>query len=322
MSTNSDIEWTTHTFNPWWGCTKVHAGCKNCYAEAQDHRWGGNHWGNSPRRMVLGEWGKPAKWDAAAKAAGRVDSVFCASMCDLFEDYHGRVVNQQGEELFVGDTDRITRHGTAQAVTLDWLRMKVFEQIHVTPNLRWLLLTKRPENIMRMVPPLWLERWPANAWTGTSPCDQATADECIPNLLRVPGPHFLSCEPLLGPIIFNEVLEYNGYDGRGVRRGTIDCVIVGGESGTKARPCDVGWIRSIVGQCKDAGVPCFVKQLGASIEMAFDEWNRITAGGVSGSDRFTLLFEGCDRGYWRTFDRKGGDMAEWPEDLRVREVPA
>jgi len=312
MSTNSNIEWTTHTFNPWWGCTKVHAGCKNCYAEAQDHRWGGNHWGNSPRRMVLGEWGKPAKWDAAAKAAGRVDSVFCASMCDLFEDYDGPVVDQRGKPLWVDYDGRTTNWNTDRPVTLEWLRSRVFELAYVTPNLRWLLLTKRPENITRMVPPAWLEKWPANVWTGTSPCDQATADECIPNLLRVPGKHFLRCEPLVGTVDLHDafyrarISPSDTYKRRFTHpESGVHWVIVGGESGNKARPCHIEWVRDIVRQCKEAAVPVFVKQLGANPErerqFAADDIRDVSLD---------------------LHDRKGGNMAEWPEDLRVRELPS
>lgn len=92
--------------------------------------------------------------------------------------------------------------------------------------------------------------------------------------------------------------------------------------GPGARPCAVEWIRSIVKQCRAASVPCFVKQLGATVEMSFSEWNELTGGGIDGSDKFTLLFEGCDRGYWRPNHPKGGDPSEWPEDLRVRQTPA
>ncbi len=302
MSTNSNIEWTTHTFNPWWGCTKVHAGCTNCYAEAFDKRVGGSHWGNSPRRMVLGEWGKPAKWNAVALAENEVHSVFCASMCDLFEDYDGPVVDQRGKPLWIDHDGRTTNWNTDNPVTLDWLRSRVFTLINNTPSLRWLLLTKRPENIMRMVPKAWLEQWPANVWTGTSPCDQATAVQCIHHLICVPGKRFLSCEPLLGTLDLTAVefptgkLE-NVLDCRvseiAIRAGIpklngIDWVISGAESrGTRSGRFSEGYVssaREIMRQCKSFGVPFFNKQM--------------PIGG-----------------------RISKDMAEWPEDLRVREVP-
>ena len=282
MSTNSKIEWTDHTFNPWWGCTKVHQGCTHCYAETLDKRYGESHWGNNPRRMIVGEWGKPEKWNRdAMKDFGRPARVFCASMCDLFEKYDGPVVNQQGDTLFV-DGERVTHVPRATPVTLDWLRARVFQIVEKTPNLEWLFLTKRPENVPEMVPERWLKEWPRNVMTGTSPCDQETADECIPHLRKVPGRRFLSCEPLLGPIDLPFFREDEG----GSR--SIHWVIVGVESrGKRVGRFADGYedaARSIITQCDAAGVPCFNKQ------MPID-------GQVS------------------------GDPSEWPEDLRVRDLP-
>jgi protein gp37 len=164
-------------------------------------------------------------------------------------------------------------------------------------------------------------------WLGVSVEDQAAADDRIPELLDTPAAvRFLSCEPLLEAVDLTAFMggPYVGLPGDVVHpnyNAGLHWVIVGGESGAKAMPCRVEWIRSAVLQCRAAGVPVFVKQLGASVEMAFEEWNRITDGGASGSDKFILLFEGADVGYWRLNDRKGGDPAEWPEDLRVREMP-
>jgi protein gp37 len=292
MSSNSDIQWTNHTFNPWWGCTKVHSGCTNCYAETLDKRFGPSHWGNNPRRMVLGEWGKPAKWNAQAADLGVKARVFCASMCDLFEDYQGPVVDQQGKEL---------------EWTVDRLRRRVFEMIEKTPWLEWQLLTKRPENVTRMVPSEWLDQWPTNALTGTSPCNQETADKCIKDLAQVPGRRFLSCEPLVGPIDISLPLHI----------GWIDWVIVGGESGNNSRPCDIDWIRRVVTDCKAEGVPVFVKQLGSKPR----ELNKRGRAHVS-----LMPFEWDDGGenierWYKPRDKKGGDPSEWPEDLRVRQFP-
>lgn len=338
MTTNTNIQWTDHTFNPWWGCTKVHAGCKNCYAEATDKRWGGNHWGNGPRRMILGEWAKPLKWAQAAEEAGKIARVFCASMCDIFEDYDGPVVNQQGKPIACP---------TGGNWTVPLLRVRALSLIELTHGrLEWQLLTKRPENVTRMVPRWWMERWPTNVMVGTSPCDQKTADACIPNLLRVPGRHFLSCEPLVGPLDLSEFLGIGGdvsKKGAGVTKrelcrvggitgmefdaiadaagvpvsenergnlGWVDWVIVGGESGRDARPCDVAWIRSIVAQCKAAGVQCFVKQLG-SHPVGFAQWMHPDNEG-----------HGIEMGGGRRLaDPKGGDPDEWADDLRVRELP-
>lgn len=336
MSENSKIEWTTHTFNGWWGCTKVHAGCKNCYAEAWDARWGGDHWGNNPRRMILGEWSKPAQWNKAAADAGEIHRVFCSSMCDVFEDYEGPVVDQQGKRVeFTGKDTMGVRAGQFdyEGGKVYWsipaLRERVFAIIEATPNLEWLLLTKRPENVRRMVPAQWLESWPKNVRTGTSPCDQSTADLCIPKLLNVPGPLFLSCEPLIGPIDFRKVPGFNLAGTRGVEIIRRMWVIVGGESGE--RPCDVAWIRSIVSQCKAASVPVFVKQMGASAiaERGVDYQRDPTD--VDGHAHYIhrahlpLWFPKVrleeDPVLFKFKDRKGGDPSEWPEDLRVREFP-
>jgi len=295
MSTGTKIEWTHHTFNPWWGCTKVHAGCTNCYAEALDKRWGGDHWGNGPRRMVLGEWGKPAKWNAEAQAAGERRRVFCASMCDLFEDHKGEVVDQQGKPVPLPHSPGVW--------TVPHLRTRVFHLVEATPWLDWLMLTKRPENINDMVPSRWHDEWPANVMTGTSPCNQETADKCIPALLKVPGRHFLSCEPLIGPLLLAD-LEREYEDGQAfdwLGGGGIDWVIVGGESGRKSRQFHIGWAHSIVEQCKAVGVPVFVKQLGAQ---------PIRDPSCPGESCFVDLK-----------DPKGGDMSEWPKALRVREFP-
>ena len=178
--------------------------------------------------------------------------------------------------------------------------------------------------------------WPLpNLWLGTSIEDQPTADARMPHLLRCPAAvRFVSAEPLLGGLNFGEIylgaehyqplkgLRQNVFsDPSLVRHPRVHWVIAGGESGPGARPCDVAWLRSLRDQCREVGVPFFCKQVGACVEMTFDEWNDLTDGGASGSERFTLLFDGCDRGYWKPNDRAGADPAEWPEDLRVREWP-
>ena len=187
--------------------------------------------------------------------------------------------------------------------------------------------------------PLVRDCWPLpNVWLGTSVEDQARADERIPHLLRCPAAvRFLSCEPLLGEV---DLLRVDAAGFGGPRGHKIDCirkgywsdgpfgfvnhsdmhdrfgplhwVIVGGESGPNARPCDVGWIRSIVTQCQGAGVPVFVKQLGACFH---DAPNGIAGAGLD------IAPEGMALLSYRLRDRKGGDPAEWPEDLRVREWP-
>lgn len=267
MAENSNIEWTHHTFNPWMGCTKVTAGCKHCYAEAMmDTRLGKVQWGPQGTRVVTSRanWQLLLKWDRAAAKAGEKHRVFCASLADVFED--NRVVV---------DPDGLFND-------LDSVRQALWILIESTPNLIWLLLTKRPENIRGMVPPSWLERWPENVWTGTSPCDQETADLLVPRLLEVPGQHFLSCEPLLGAVDFNRFFglqpgkvwadclcdEIDPSDKPCLvceckkSMNPIDWVICGGESGPGARPMHPDWARGLRDQCVAAGVPFFFKQWG------------------------------------------------------------
>jgi protein gp37 len=169
--------------------------------------------------------------------------------------------------------------------------------------------------------------WPLpNVWLGTSCENQAAADERIPHLLRCPAAvRFLSCEPLLGPVDLSPWLTVGPREielrdisdgGCVIRRnphGGFGWVIVGGESGPKARPCDIAWIRSIRDQCTAAGVACFVKQLGAIPYMDNRPWLRMTmfCGEKSGKPYMVALR-----------DPKGGDPAEWPADLRnVRQWP-
>jgi len=215
----------------------------------------------------------------------------------------------------------------------DWLDPKIpvsvlaraLDIIRRCTDLDFLLLTKRPQLFFSrmsdgaiyrdiagkpVIDVDWVNAWacrnepPPNVWIGTSVEDQQRADERIPKLLKIPAKvRFLSIEPMLGPIQIPE--DWLCHDLKCCHAMGIDWVIVGGESGPKARPCNIGWIRSIVRQCKDAGVPCFVKQLGS---------NPIIVG-VDGPD-------GCDKLMrYRVAHPKGGDPAEWPDDLRVQEFP-
>lgn len=186
MAENSEISWTHHTFNPHRGCCKVSAGCKNCYAESLSRRnpntlgvWGPN----GTREPASDEyWGHPPKWNKAAQASGERHRVFCASLADIFEDASTCL------------------NFDAYAV-VEASRARLWPLIEATPHLDWLLLTKRPQNIMAMVPAAWKEAFPSNVWVGTSVEDQAAADERIPYLLSVPAKViFLSCEPLIGPV--------------------------------------------------------------------------------------------------------------------------
>ena len=211
MGANSKIEWTHHTFNPWIGCTKVAAGCEHCYAEALAKRTRIAKWGPYGSRVLTSEnyWRQPLKWNREAAAAGERRRVFCASLADVMEDWPGSISVRGVEPL---------------AMSLDEVRGWLFALIDATPHLDWLLLTKRPENILRMWPDKHEERpvFPGapgelgkplpcvvrfacrhNVWLGTSIAEQGDANRNIPELLacRDLAPVlFLSCEPLLGPV--------------------------------------------------------------------------------------------------------------------------
>jgi protein gp37 len=224
MGKNSKIEWTDHTFNPWWGCTKVSEACKNCYAEAWSKRVGQKVWGPKADRRFFGEkhWLEPIKWNADARTDHRRRRVFCASMADVFEDRR----------------------------ELDPWRHKLWDLIEITPHLDWLLLTKRPELVTKSV--RWEVNWPTNVWLGTTIEDQESAVSRLPHLSRVPAAvRFISAEPLLGPLDIRSWLET-----------TIDWVITGGESGPKARPSSPSWFRELLNQCVAADVPFHFKQWG------------------------------------------------------------
>ena len=201
MARDSAIEWTAHTFNPWWGCTKVSPACDHCYAETWARRTGFDVWGaDAPRRHLSDDyWNQPLRWDRDAAQSGRRVRVFCASMADVFE------------------WDR----------ALDALRERLWTLIEGTPNLDWLLLTKRPHLARRLAP--WSTAWPLHVWLGTTVENQHFADRRIRFLIDVPCRYrFLSCEPLLGPVDLSAYLH------------GLHWVIAGGESGGRARPTHPG----------------------------------------------------------------------------------
>jgi len=238
---NSKIEWCDHTFNPWIGCTKVSPGCANCYAEMlMDKRFGQVEWGPTGirKRTSKANWRKPLTWNGKAKREGRRYRVFCASLADVFED----------------------------RPELDGWRTDFLWMAEDTPNLNWLLLTKRPENVTRMMPRRlrWFAGWPDNIWIGASIENQEQADKRIPELRRIPARvRFLNVEPLLGPVDLDEWLMPNeSHPSHGILAGDslLDWVIVGGESGPNARPMQSDWVRSIRDQCQEADIPFFFKQ--------------------------------------------------------------
>lgn len=300
MAENTKIEWTHHTFNPVRGCKKVSDGCKNCYAEKMSKRNPETLgvWGDDGVRAIAAEsyWKQPVKWNRDAEKDGERRRVFCASLADVFEDRP------------------------------EWIepRARLFDLIRQTPNLDWLLLTKRPDNIIHSIYQLPLDFWPEetremarnwlyglppkNVWLGTSVENQEQADKRIPELLKIPAQmRFLSCEPLLGPVDLGYSLmlhdspkwdgscpmHFAGICPEGLRcNPPIHWVITGGESGPNARPMDVGWLNSIRDQCLTAGVPVFIKQMGSE---------------YAHCKSFT--------------DPKGGDWTEWAAEHRIRQFP-
>jgi protein gp37 len=295
MSENSKIEWCDHTFNPWEGCQKVGPGCDHCYAETRNARFGGGkapNWGpGAPRRRTsAANWRKPVAWNAAHDAFfrehGRRQRVFCASLADVFDN----------------------------AVDPSW-RADLFALIERTPNLDWLLLTKRIGNVNSMMVEtgarlFWLDhldkcRFPDNVWLGATIVNQEEADRDIPKLLDVPACiRFISMEPLLGPVDLSAYLRVccnspvEGNPGWHLQppdpptcccdfESAIDWVIVGGESGTGARPMHIDWARSLRDQCACEGVPFLFKQHGEyqlGSDFKFDDGKTIS---VDRRGRFT-----------------------------------
>ncbi len=293
MAEDSKIQWTTHTFNPWRGCTKISEGCQHCYAETMSGRNPAvlGEWGPNGTRVVAADamWREPVKWNRLAQAAGVRVRVFCASLADVFE----------GPETMPGDGHDLSEQPTSDLTprlfnpSVAEARERLFALIDATPCLDWLLLTKRPWNVMPLYGS-WLH-WnrvldrkpiptelPSNVWIGTSVENQRRAEERLPHLCRIPARvRFISAEPLL------EAIDIRPWLGGAAG---VNWVIVGGESGGSAREFNTDWARVLRDQCGDAGVPFFFKQ--------------------TGSNPIQLTVKG-----------KGGDESDIPADIRVREFP-
>lgn len=301
MGQQTSIAWTHHTFNAWIGCAKISPGCAHCYAEPLANRIQRGLWGVHAQRRIASEdmWDQPHHWNRAAARAGQRRRVFCASMADVFEDRPDLVEP----------------------------RKRLFELIDCTAHLDWLLLTKRPQHSASMLPevddghggrlatailgtPGKLVYTRPNLWLGVSVENQKAAEERIPLLLQIPAAvRFLSVEPLLEPVDLTPWLDQQFRFPTGPaapsnqQRSALHWVIVGGESGSKARPCDLEWIRSVLFDATKVHVPCFVKQVGTNPLCGPDlgqYGNRLRLG---------------------IHDPKGSDPAEWPEDLRVQQFP-
>lgn len=304
MAETTAIAWADATFNPWIGCQAISPGCDHCYAEAYAKRVG-RDFANRTRTSEA-YWREPYKWDRRARESGKPWRVFCASLADVF------------------DND----------VPQEW-RLDLWDLIRLTPNLQWMLLTKRIGNARAFLPAEWTmygSSWPSNLWLGITVVNQEEADRDIPKLLSINARiRFLSIEPQLGRVDLCETfgmwwnstmncwegssdMPFNNRHGQG----GIDWVINGGESGHHARQFDLAWARTLRNTCRVAGAAFFMKQLGRK---------PIAIGGAQPGPQWmdTTMHPHPDKRppYWVGMLRHpaGADPAEWPEDLRVQEFP-
>ena len=298
MTENSKIEWCDHTFNPWFGCTKVSAGCLHCYAETlMDTRYSKVKWGAGESRKRTNEqnWKLPLRWNKTAAELGIRDRVFCASLGDWLDP----------------------------EVPIEWLADLIL-LINRTPNLDWLLLTKRIEQFgdrlrqvtlsshdyANMLASYWLDdEPPENVWLGVTVENQKAAGERIPLLLQTPAAlRFLSVEPLLEQVSLQAIPDgrsciacedgsHQLFECHHTLAKHVDWVIVGGESGHGARQCDLASIRAIANECKIAGIPYLIKQLGGNP--------------VSSNPDDHIHFE----------KGKNNDLEKFPADLQIRQFP-
>lgn len=243
MALNSKIEWTHHTANLWWGCTEVHEGCDNCYARTLAHRYG-TKWGDKePRKKLKKALSQFQGMQYAAEALGTVHRVFVGSMMDIFEK----------PQPMVDYEDKPLRNSTGD------LRELFFNEIvPACPNLLFLLLTKRPSNINKMIPKEWLLNPPKNVMFGASVVNPETAKTVHRQLAWVNGKKFYSVEPQLEFIDFST--GQGPFGPKGLLTG-IDWLIQGGESGPKRRPFNTDWARHTRDVCARYDVPYFFKQI-------------------------------------------------------------
>lgn len=284
MGKDSKIQWTDHTFNPWWGCAKVSPGCEHCYAETFSKRTGHSIWGVDASRRFFGEkhWNEPLRWDSDAAKAGEKRFVFCASMADWAE-----------------------RHRNPETqLKLTTERARLAQLIKRTPHLVWLMLTKRPSDAALGFDEMFGRHIPMNVLMGITAENQEQFNKRIAIAQSIYDSTtlrgvFISAEPLLGAVTLGEYPED--------RHTCIKWVIVGGESGPGARPMHPDWARGLRDECVNAG-----------ISFHFKQWGEWTPGGDQVSANCALI---DDNGARHTFMRKVGkkcagrllDGREWNE---------
>lgn len=296
MGRTTGIAWTDCTWNPWIGCQKVSPGCKYCYAEQETANrvstsrglplWGPP--GVAQRRMTSDAyWRQPLVWNRMAREQGRRLKVFCGSMMDVMEGWEGQMIDHRGRLLWVSDLGSCMEPQLrgSEPYRMGHARQRLVDLIQATPWLIWQLLTKRPENFSCFGAMGWSRLRSPQVWAMTS-VELQEEEGRIHHLSGASLVAGVSAEPLLGPLDLT----------RRMRDHAIDWVIVGGESGPHARPCWLEWIYDLVQQCRQYGVACFVKQLGANV--VDDKGDRVVIA-----------------------DPKGGDISEWPRELQVRQFP-
>jgi len=228
MGIETGIEWCRSTFNPWWGCTKVSPACDHCYAESGSNRYGFSIWGKDAPRRFFGDahWNEPLKWNRLAAVTGEPWRVFAGSYCDVMEDRRD----------------------------LDPFRERLYKVIEQTPNLDWLLVSKRPQNFRRFLPKAWIDSPRSNVWLLTT-VESGEYLWRIDALKTCPAVvHGLSIEPLLEDL-----------SGIGDHLDDVEWCICGGESGTSRaliRGMQPDWARRIRDESLGRGIPFFFKQWG------------------------------------------------------------
>ena len=235
MRQTTKIEWSSHTFNPWYGCQKVSPACVHCYAETMSNRqlhkknYGVQHlWGPTAMRRIAEDekWEEPLYWNRVAEKRNTRAQVFCGSLCDVMEDRRD----------------------------LDAPRQRLYQLIEQTPFLDWLLVTKRPENLSKFLPQGWRTKARHNVWLMTTCENQECADKRIPELMKVPAVVYgISVKPMLGPLVVPQTFLDLGRSG---------WVIAGGESGSSARTTQEEWLTDLRDQCVSHGVAYFFKKWG------------------------------------------------------------
>jgi len=234
MGETTEISWADATFNPWAGCSKVSPACDHCYAEIETKRYGYAEWGPEAERRVTSDayWLKPHVWNKAAEREGVRRRVFCGSWCDVMEERAG-----------------------AEGKKLNAQRSRLWSLIQQTPWLDWLLTTKRPQNIRRLVPPDWLRVPEPNVWLITT----IESDryywrwQALSSIKAVVKG--ISAEPLLGPLSLGQMTDDYDYP-------LPDWIICGGESQRGARPMHPAWARSLRNECVALDIPFHFKQWG------------------------------------------------------------